>query len=113
MDAKTAKRIDSLYRNVKSFWALAIMSLVVPILLLFVLPLSLAYLYLRAKLLSEVDSGKIVLDQAEGVQPGGKVDLTTEQKVDFIRRNNARLWAPSIIFIAVALIVTVFLFADK
>lgn len=113
MDARTAKRIDSLYRNINSFWLLAIMSLVVPIVLLFVLPLSLAYLYLRAKLLKEVDSGKIVLDQVEAIKPSRKNDLTTEQKVDFIRRNNSRLWAPSIIFVAVALLVAVFLFADK
>jgi len=113
VDDKTAKRIDSLYRNINSFLLLTVLSLVVPICLLFAVPLSLAYLYLRAKLLREVDSGKIVFDQVEAIKPSRKNDLTTEQKVDFIRRNNSRLWAPIIIFVAVVLIVVVFIFAVK
>lgn len=112
MDAKTTKRIDSLYRNISSFWLLSIISLVVSPLLLFVFPLSLAYLYLRAKLLREVDSGKIVLDQSEAVTTSRKNELTTEQKVDFIRRNALRLWAPSVIFVGVTLIVATFLLTN-
>jgi hypothetical protein len=89
MDAKTTKRIDSLYRNINSFLVLSILSLFVPILLLFVVPLSLAYLYLHAKLLRDIDSGKITIDRE------------SLGAVDYIRKTTGRLWAPSIILIAV------------
>jgi hypothetical protein len=111
MDDKTARRIDSLYRNINSFLLLAILSLFIPIFLLFVVPLSLAYLYLRAKLLAEIDSRQIILDDAPPLRAGRSSELTTTQKVDFIRRNTARLWAPSIILIGVAMIGVVIVLA--
>jgi hypothetical protein len=105
MDAKTVKRIDSLYRNINSFLLLIILSLFIPLFLLFAVPLSLAYLYLRAKLLKDVDSGKILFDPYEEVASGGKDNLTTEQKVEFIRKNSSRLWAPIVIFFVLAAII--------
>ena len=113
MDVKTAKRIDSLYRNINSFGALAVLSLIVPVFLLFVVPLSLAYLYLRAKLLRDIDAGKIVIDPAEPVGSGRTSELTTAQKVNFIREKTTRLWAPGIILIGVALLVFLLLLATN
>ena len=61
MDKRTEKRIDSLYRNIKSFNVLMILSIFVPLLLLFAVPLSFAYLYLRRRLLRDINSGRIEL----------------------------------------------------
>lgn len=111
MDDKTAKQIDSLYRNINSFTTLTILSVLVPILLLFVVPLSLAYLYLRAKLLKEIDSGQIRLDGPMPTNAMGTAGLTTVQKVDFIRQNSGRLWMPSVILVGVVVVVTVLILA--
>jgi hypothetical protein len=110
VDDKTAKRIDSLYRNINSFLTLAVLSLIIPLLMLFVVPLSLAYLHLRAKLLRDVDSGKISFDRTETVSINRTSALTMEQKVDFIRRHDTRLWVPIIVFVGVVLITIVYVY---
>jgi hypothetical protein len=113
LDAKTAKRIDSLYRNINSFLLLTILSIFIPLFLLFAVPLSLAYLYLRAKLLREIDSGRITIDGTDSLETHRPNDLTIQQKVDFIRQNNTRLLLPGIVVIALVLIVVLFiLFVD-
>jgi hypothetical protein len=111
MDAKIEKRIDSLYRNISSFTTLTILSVIVPILLIFVVPLSLAYLYLRAKLLAEIDTGRIRLDSVMSDNSARTAGMTTVQKVDFIRQNSGRLWMPSIVLVGVVVVVTVLLAA--
>jgi|SRR6476659_5785354 len=105
MDAKTAKRIDSLYRNMKSMPLLTVLAILVPIFLLFAPLLSLAYLYLRAKLLKEIDSGQIVVDpvaDAGLTKPG---EPTISEKIDYIRNNNSRILMPLVIMVGFALVI--------
>ena len=111
MDDKTERRIDSLYRNISSFTTLTILSVFVPIFLLFVVPLSLAYLYLRAKLLKEIDSGQIQLSNGIAAKSAGAAGMTTAQKVEFIRQNSGRLWMPSVILVGGVAVVFVLIVA--
>jgi hypothetical protein len=107
MDDKTAKRIDALYRNMSSFTLLTILSILVPLLLLFVIPLSLVYLYLRAKLLAQIDSGQIQLDRESAASSVDASGLTAIQKIEFIRHNAGRLWLPSIVLFGIVVVVAV------
>jgi len=105
IDIKTAKRIDSLYRNMKSMPVLTIISVFVPILLLFAPLLSLSYLYLRKKLLKEIDTGQIVVDRLDDEKYSKPGELTVVQKIDYIRKNNFRIIMPLAIMIGVALVI--------
>jgi hypothetical protein len=109
VDAKTAKRIDSLYRNLKSFPLLVVLAFFVPLLQICVLPLSLGYLYLRRKLLKDVDAGKITFNRATDDQLIRPDPMTLEEKATFIRRHSTRLWLPMIIVVAVILLLIVLL----
>jgi hypothetical protein len=99
MDEKLNKRIDSLYRNLRSFPLLIVVSVLIPIFLLFLPLLSLAYLYLRGKLLREIDSGMAIIEPAPDL-PYSKV-LTPAQKVDRIREYGKALWVPIIFWILI------------
>jgi hypothetical protein len=103
MDKRTAKRIDSLYRNMKSFPLLIVLAVIVPLLQICVLPLSLGYLFLRRRLLQQVDAGKIAFDRTIDDQLMRPDPLTLEEKAEFIRRHNTRLWTPLLIVVAVTL----------
>jgi hypothetical protein len=93
MDQKTRKRIDSLYRNVKQIPILGAIGLFMPLFALITGPLALAYLYLRSKLLSEIDRGVIDIDaiaQGEPLRPG---EPSTWWKVEYLRHHSIGLWA--------------------
>jgi hypothetical protein len=106
MDARTERRIDSLYRNIKSFHFLMVVSIFVPVMLLFVVPLSLTYLYLRRKLLSDIEAGRVALAplvEARMAQSGGELLI---DKIDFIGSHDTRLWVPVFVSAAIAAFVT-------
>jgi hypothetical protein len=105
IDIKTAKRIDSLYRNMKSMPLLTIIAVFVPILLLFAPLLAMAYLYLRTKLLKELDSGEIVIDRLDDGKFSKQGEPTVSEKIDYIRSHNSRIVMPVVIMVGVALVI--------
>jgi hypothetical protein len=107
MDSRTAKRIDSLYRNMKSMPVLTVLSVLVPILLLFAPLLSLAYLYLRAKLLRDVEAGRIVLDPVVDSRPPKAGESSIQEKLNYISDNNSRILMPLVIMLGAAILITV------
>jgi hypothetical protein len=115
MDKKTSKRIDSLYRNMKQLPLLAVLAVFVAILLPFVPLLCLAYIYLRSRLLREIDSGKIPIDPATDGQSAKVGELTNVQKLEYIRSGGGRLWSILLIFVAAPAIVVALLivFLDR
>jgi hypothetical protein len=93
MDAKAAKRVDSLYRNLKQLPLLGLIGFVIPligILLPFITP---AYSLLRSRLVRDYRDGLIVPEDHDRVST--KLgELSTEQKLLFIVDGNLRLWVP-------------------
>ena len=90
MDKATYKQIDSLYRNLKQLPLLAVLGILVPILLPIVPLLSLAYLFLRSRLLSEVDSGDIAIDPVADAQSAKVGELSVIRKLEYIRNSGGR-----------------------
>jgi|HubBroStandDraft_6_1064221.scaffolds.fasta_scaffold29314_3 hypothetical protein len=92
MDTKTAKRVDSIYRNLKQLPLLGLLGIIplIGILLPIVTP---AYALLRSHLVHEYRAGLIVLEEHDRVstKPG---ELSTEQKLLFIVDGRLRLWVP-------------------
>jgi hypothetical protein len=111
MDKKASKRIDSLYRNIKQLPLLAVLGIIIPILLPFVPLLCLAYLYLRSRLLQEIDSGKIPIDPVADSRTEKVGDISVMRKLETIRTGGGRLWTILMIFLAVPLIIVVVLFS--
>ena len=105
IDKKTARRIDSLYRNMKSMPVLTVLAVIVPIFLLFAPLLSLAYLFVRTKLLQEVDSGRIVIDPLDDENFSKPGEPTVSEKIDYIRTHNSRIVMPLVIMVVVALLI--------
>lgn len=96
-DPRVEKRIDSLYRNVKQIPVLSILGLLVPIALLFAFPLALIYMFLRAKLLRDIDDGTVVINPLEDRRSSNPHELSVSQKVHYLRYHAARLWVPILI----------------
>jgi hypothetical protein len=111
MDEKALKRIDSLYRNMKQLTLLAVLAIIVPILLPFVPLLCLAYLYLRSRLLAEIDSGKIPIDPVMDGQTAKVGEISTIHKLEYIRNAGGRLWSILLIVVSVAVIICVLIIA--
>jgi hypothetical protein len=96
LDAKTKKRIDTLYRNAKQFPLLTILSVLfcLPIVLL-AAPLGLVYAVQRSRLLDELqgrDLGGRNVDATRRLR-----DIPTCDKVAMLRTWGARFYAPAII----------------
>ncbi|HEX2475403.1 MAG TPA: hypothetical protein VHK01_11685 [Lacipirellulaceae bacterium] len=111
MDKKTDKRIDSLYRNLKQLPLLAVLGIIVPILLPFVPLLCLAYLYLRSRLLTEIDSGAIAIDPVTDAQTAKVGEVSVINKLEYIRNAGGRVSSILLVFVAVAVIIVVLLVA--
>jgi hypothetical protein len=96
MDAKSAKRVDSIYRNIKQFPLLGCLGILIPIIGVLLLPLALLYSSLMSKLLRDYQSGKITVEDHDCVsaQPG---DLSTEQKLQFLQYGDTRMWVPYLV----------------
>jgi hypothetical protein len=109
VDKKTSKRIDSLYRNIKQLPLLAVLGIFIPILLPFVPLLCLAYLYLRSRLLAEIDSGKLPIDLVADSKTAKVGELSVVDKLKVIRSGGGRLWAILAIFLAIPLTIIVVL----
>ncbi|NQT37786.1 MAG: hypothetical protein HQ581_09870 [Planctomycetes bacterium] len=93
MDKKAAKRVDSIYRNIKQLPLLAAIGFFVGIIGVMLIPIALAYGHLRSKLLRDCASGRIVVEKHDqrSVKPG---ELTTEQKLEFLQYGDTRMWIP-------------------
>lgn len=93
MDAKTAKRIDSLYRNVKQLPLLGCLSIIIPIFGLFLLPLVLVYKYLLNQLRKEHAKGQIEYNAAErsSKKPG---EPSIDEKLRLLLHEDTRLGLP-------------------
>lgn len=83
-NARVAKRVDSLYRNVKMMPVLTALGLFVPLMLMLAVPLALVYLFLRRQLLEGIDRGAIVIDP----------NHAAAEQVAYLREHSLRLWAP-------------------
>lgn len=92
MDPRLAKRIDHLYRNCKQMPLLCILGLFVPIILLFVAPLSLVYAAQRSRLLREVKSIDLAASDAER-----RVRPTPAEQVSYLQNNGISFYAPLMI----------------
>ncbi|QDT15444.1 hypothetical protein [Alienimonas californiensis] len=97
MNARDAKRVDSLYRNLKQLPMMTVLGVLVPVLILILPPVGLAYWWLRRRLLANVDAGRIVVEPHD--RKGSKRGRpSTAKQLEYIRHDGAR----QLIFVAVA-----------
>jgi hypothetical protein len=94
MDAKRAKEVDSLYRNIKQLPLLGCLGFFIPMIGVLLLPIVFAYMYLRRRLLHNLAKGEIVIDDHDCLPQKGH-QLSTKQKIDAI--NNANLGVPILV----------------
>lgn len=93
MDAKSAKRVDGVYRNIKQLPTLGCLGILIPIIGIIMLPIAIAYSILLSGLLRDYKSGKISLEDHDRVPPKPG-ELSTEQKLQFLQSGDTRMWVP-------------------
>ena len=93
MTSAAAKRVDSLYRNLRSLPLLTLLSVVVPPLLVVLLPVGIGYWALRRGVIRDNAAGQFPVEPADrrSAKPG---DKTTEQKLDYILHRPGAVWVP-------------------
>jgi hypothetical protein len=93
MDAKTAKRVDSIYRNLKQLPLLGVIGIFIPLIGILLPVVTPAYSWLRSRLVRDYRAGFIVPEEHDRVST--KLgELSTEQKLLFIVDGRLRLWVP-------------------
>lgn len=93
MDAKTARRVDGVYRNIKQLPLLGCLGLLIPLIGVLLLPIALACSLLKSKLLHDYQAGKIRIEDHDRV-PAKPGDVSTEQKLKFLQYEDTRMWVP-------------------
>jgi hypothetical protein len=93
MDARAAKRVDSLYRNLKQLPLLGLLGLFIPLIGILLPVVAPAYSLIRSRLVADYRAGLLVPEEHDRVS--AKLgELTTEQKLLFIVDGRLRLWVP-------------------
>ena len=95
MDKRVARRIDSLYRNYKQLPTLGCLGALIPVIGVFLLPISLAYIYLRSKLVNDVREGRVAADKEE--ETSGPNDVTTAEKIRYLTEGDAAIGLPLVV----------------
>jgi hypothetical protein len=98
MNPQLSKRTAYLYRSCKQMPLLCVLSLLVPILMPFVLPLCIVYAMQRRRLLSEVES-------ATGTSNESDVEDETRSQLAYLRANGGRFYYPLVAVAVVAVVV--------
>ena len=96
MDQNSAKRVDSIYRNIKQLPLLGCLGVFVPFIGVLLLPIAITYSILLSRLLRDCDNGNPAVEDHDRI-PSRLGDVSTEQKLDFLRYGNTRLWIPYIV----------------
>ncbi len=93
MNNKAAKRVDGVYRNIKLLPLLACLSVIFVPIGIFILPITFLCSSFRSNLLRDYDSGKITVEEHDRIsqKPG---ELTTEQKLQFLKHGRTTIWVP-------------------